>query len=105
MITFEIPASNSCSAEQDAFVKFILKEISENGVCNFAHYGAGWGTSCVESYEKLMPCGSGFTTPLLPNKVPISRSAYNEVIDAFVKKGYSVIYGEINCLYQHMTIK
>lgn len=81
MLTVDIPQSTSRISEEDKFAKYILKGISEDGQKRFLHYGCGWGNGWKE----------GYSDSPTSETVLISHDAFCNVIEAFRKKGYSII--------------
>ena len=77
MLTIEIPESNRRKSEEDALAAFILSELKEKDECVYFHYGVGWGNNWPHSWAKNT--GS-------------DAKAHDNVIRAFITKGYSIEY-------------
>ena len=85
MLTIEIPKSNRRKSEEDALASFILSEIKEKGECVYFHYGVGWGNNWPHCWAKN-------TGSDAKDRHQISELAHDNVIRAFIDKGYSVEY-------------
>ena len=81
----EIPKSNRRKSEEDALASFILSEIKEKGECVYFHYGVGWGNNWPHCWAKN-------TGSDAKDRHQISELAHDNVIRAFIDKGYSVEY-------------
>ena len=77
MLTIEIPKSNRRKSEEDELASFILSEIKKKGECVYFHYGVGWGNNTGSDAK---------------DRHQISELAHDNVIRAFIDKGYSVEY-------------
>lgn len=77
--------SNRRKSEEDALASFILSEIKEKGECVYFHYGVGWGNNWPHCWAKN-------TGSDAKDRHQISELAHDNVIRAFIDKGYSVKY-------------
>ena len=85
MLTIEIPKSNRRKSEEDELASFILSEIKKKGECVYFHYGVGWGNNWPHCWAKN-------TGSDAKDRHQISELAHDNVIRAFIDKGYSVEY-------------
>jgi hypothetical protein len=79
------PAKPVELTEEDELASFILSEIKKKGECVYFHYGVGWGNNWPHCWAKN-------TGSDAKDRHQISELAHDNVIRAFIDKGYSVEY-------------
>lgn len=81
----DVKISRKRKVEEDELASFILSEIKKKGECVYFHYGVGWGNNWPHCWAKN-------TGSDAKDRHQISELAHDNVIRAFIDKGYSVEY-------------